>query len=232
MFDDLMRTITDYPANRTLFGFWDGVINIMLPFVLASIISVVYVRSHKGPGFNTNFLKTLIILSVTTSVLMMIIGSNIARAFSLVGALSIIRFRTAVKDSIDVGYIFIAIAIGMACGTGFYVIAGTLTVGISIILVTLEKLKFGDIKRDSLLLHTTTDQKIASAVLTSTLDSQLEQVTLISSTELQNENKTERTYLCYPKRDFSEDQLIRDLKTSAGNDCRVSIVYQTNPTPI
>jgi uncharacterized membrane protein YhiD involved in acid resistance len=68
------------------------------------------------------------------SIIMLVIGSNIARAFSLVGALSIVRFRNAVKDTRDVGYIFFAMAIGMAAGTRFYLLAVVSTIIISFIL--------------------------------------------------------------------------------------------------
>jgi uncharacterized membrane protein YhiD involved in acid resistance len=61
----------------------------------------------------------MVIMAVVVSLIMMIIGSNIARAFSLVGALSIIRFRNAVKESRDVAFYFLSMGVGMACGTGF-----------------------------------------------------------------------------------------------------------------
>ena len=66
--------------------------------------------------------------------LLLAMGSNIARAFSLVGALSVVRFRNAVKDTRDVGYVFFAMAIGMAVGTKFYVLAIVSTAAICLIL--------------------------------------------------------------------------------------------------
>lgn len=62
-------------------------------------------------------------MAVVVSLIMLIIGSNIARAFSLVGALSIVRFRQAIKDTRDIAFIFLAMAVGMACGTRFYLLA-------------------------------------------------------------------------------------------------------------
>jgi len=73
-------------------------------------------------------------MSMIVSIIMLIIGSNIARAFTLVGALSIVRFRNAVKDTRDVGYIFFAMATGMACGTRFYLLAIIATLVIAFIL--------------------------------------------------------------------------------------------------
>ena len=62
-------------------------------------------------------------MAMVVGIIMLIIGSNIARAFTLVGALSIVRFRNAIKETRDVGFIFFAMAIGMACGTRFYSLA-------------------------------------------------------------------------------------------------------------
>jgi uncharacterized membrane protein YhiD involved in acid resistance len=72
-----------------------------------------------------------------TSLVMMIIGNNIARAFSLVGALSIIRFRTPVKDTRDTAFVFFSLAVGMATGTGSHIIAieGTIVIGLLILII-------------------------------------------------------------------------------------------------
>jgi len=80
-------------------------------------------HTYRGISYSQSYVHTLIIMSMVVAVIMLIIGSNIARAFSLVGALSIIRFRNAMKETRDVGFIFLAMAIGMACGTRFYLVA-------------------------------------------------------------------------------------------------------------
>ena len=79
-------------------------------------------------------------MSMVVAMIMLIISSNIARAFSLVGALSIVRFRNAVKDTRDVGYIFFAMAVGMACGTRFYLVAIIATVVIGFLLWAMVRL--------------------------------------------------------------------------------------------
>jgi hypothetical protein len=68
-------------------------------------------------------LQTIVLVGVTVALIMVIIGSDIARAFALVGAMSIVRFRTPLKDSRDLVFVFAAIAVGMACGVQFHVFA-------------------------------------------------------------------------------------------------------------
>jgi len=75
---------------------------------------------------------------------MLIIGSNIARAFALVGALSIIRFRNPVKDSRDVAFIFMSMAVGMAAGTKFYLFAAIFTLVIAFIATSFHYFRFGE----------------------------------------------------------------------------------------
>jgi len=83
-------------------------------------------------------------MSMVTGLIMLIIGSNIARAFSLVGALSVIRFRNAVKETRDIGFMFLAMAIGMACGTRFYMLATFATAVFAVVISLMHRLDVFD----------------------------------------------------------------------------------------
>ncbi len=132
---------------------WNNiVINIVIAFVLGFLISLVYQWTHRGFSYSISFIHTLILLCMIISVVMMVIGSNIARAFSLVGALSIIRFRTVVKDTRDTAFVFFSLAIGMATGTGSHKIAIIGTVLISLIILMLNKFGVGSTKGNNFLL--------------------------------------------------------------------------------
>ncbi len=117
-----------------VFSTGDVVFTIILSFLLSLIIAWVYQTTYKGVSYTQSYVHTLIMMCMVVSIIMLIIGSNIARAFALVGALSIVRFRNAIKDTRDVGYIFFAMAIGMAAGTRFYLLATVSTIIISFIL--------------------------------------------------------------------------------------------------
>jgi uncharacterized membrane protein YhiD involved in acid resistance len=94
-------------------------------------VTWLYRITHKSPGFSQNFAYSLVLLSMITAVVIAVIGSNLARAFGLVGALSIIRFRTAIKEPMDIMYVFFSLAVGMAAGVGYYKMAviGTAFIG-------------------------------------------------------------------------------------------------------
>lgn len=108
-----------------IFAAWpDILLNVTVAFLLGLLISSVYRVTHKGMSYSQSFVQTLVLLTFIVSIVMMVIGSNIARAFSLVGALSIIRFRTVVKDTRDIAFVFFSLAVGMASGAGSYLVGG------------------------------------------------------------------------------------------------------------
>ena len=101
----------------------DILVNLLVAAILGLFISVVYKNTHRGLSYSQSFIVTIILVTVIVSMVMMVIGNNIARAFALVGALSIIRFRTVVKDTKDTAFVFMALAAGMAAGTSSYFLA-------------------------------------------------------------------------------------------------------------
>lgn len=102
-------------------------------FLLAIFIAFVYKKTYSGKFYNPSFVQTLIILPVLIAIVMMIVGENAAGAFTLMGALSIVRFRNSLKDIRDIGFILFAIAIGMAMGTKLFLFAILGTISVSVI---------------------------------------------------------------------------------------------------
>lgn len=139
-------------AGGDAFGLGEVVVALGLSFVLCLMIAYFYRQSHRGLSYSVSFVHAMIILGVTVSVIMLIIGSNIARAFTLVGALSIIRFRNPIKDSRDVAFIFVAMAIGMSVGTGFYLTAVVFTLFACFMSYALTRFEIGQTARREMLL--------------------------------------------------------------------------------
>lgn len=110
--------------------------------ILGGVISLVYIKTHKKDGYVPSFTITLVMLPVIISIIILLIGNNVARAFSLAGAFSIIRFRTNPGDSKDISYIFFTLAVGLAAGMGYISYAVLITVILSILVILLDKFKF------------------------------------------------------------------------------------------
>lgn len=120
------------------------IVNVLVSFICSFVVSLIYRFTYRGPGYSENFVNSIMFLSVITALVIMVIGNNLARAFGLVGALSIIRFRTAIKDTVDIVYIFLALALGMAGGVGYHKLAiiGTVIVGLILIIFSNTKFSF------------------------------------------------------------------------------------------
>ena len=123
------------------------VIRIAMTVLLSVVIFVSYYLSHRGTIYSRKFNVSLMILAVLTGTVMIVIGNNIALSLGMVGALSIVRFRTAVKDSRDTIYLFWAVIIGICCGVGSFFVAAA---GSSAVFLVL--LLFGAVKSDSRML--------------------------------------------------------------------------------
>src|SRR5258708_2333478 len=105
-------------------------IRLLLSLALGCVVAAIY-RWAKPPRNGTHaFATTLVLLCVVIAMVTQVIGDNVARAFSLVGALSIVRFRTVVQDTRDTAFVIFAVVVGMAAGAGAYLVAA---VGIPIV---------------------------------------------------------------------------------------------------
>lgn len=119
-------------------------LNFTFAFVLGLIIYISYRFSHSSAVYSARFNVSLMMLTLITTLIMNVIGNNIALSLGMVGALSIIRFRTAVKDPRDTAYIFWCIAVGIACGVSYYTLA---LIGTAVIFLTM--LVMGTIKSNN-----------------------------------------------------------------------------------
>lgn len=129
------------------------VINLVLALLSGLLIGVIYRRTHKGLSYSQSFVVTLVLMCVTVSAVMMVIGSNLARAFALVGALTIVRFRTVVKDTKDTAFIFFALTEGIASGTGNYMLTVFSTFFIGAVALMLSRTNFGSMHRSEFILR-------------------------------------------------------------------------------
>jgi len=129
------------------------VLNSLVAFILGLFIAWTYKKTHQGLSYSQSFVLTIIFVTIIIGFVMMVIGNSLARAFALVGALSIIRFRTVVKDTKDTAYVFMALAVGMGAGTGNYFIAVYATAFMSGVAWILYKFNFGVQKSSDFILR-------------------------------------------------------------------------------
>ncbi len=121
------------------------IFSLLLAFLFSLPIAWVYTFTKIEEEPDPSMVQTLVILTMVVTGVMIVVGSDLARAFSLVGVVAAVRFRNTLKDPKDAVYIFIAVAIGMACGFGVYLIAVWLSIAMSLTLLLMWKYRFGKI---------------------------------------------------------------------------------------
>ena len=142
-------------------------LSLAMAVVLGMLLYFVYRKTYRGTVYSKDFNLTLLLVAIITTLVMQAIGSNLALSLGMVGSLSIIRFRTAVKEPRDIAFLFWAIAIGLTCGSEMYLI-GLLGSLVLTVVVCLANLDLYDTTTYLLVLRTGTgavDEAALAAVL-------------------------------------------------------------------
>lgn len=185
--------------------------NLLVALACGIIIALVYRFIYKGPSYSVTYVNSLVLLALVTSIVMLVIGNNLARAFGLVGAMSIIRFRTAVRDVQDIVFIFFSLAIGMASGVGLHVIALAGTIFISLIAIVLVTFNFGaPRKREYLIQISFISDEENEKQIDSILKKHCKKIRLVNMKNL-GEDNVEVFYQVSYKRKEKSSELLRDL---------------------
>ena len=116
------------------------VLSFFVAFALGYLWATVYRKTHTGIAYTRSFFLTLLLIPSIVAMIMMAIGSNVALSLGLVGALSIIRFRTVIKDTKDMTFLFLAIGIGLCCGANVWLVGIIGTTSISLITIVMSKI--------------------------------------------------------------------------------------------
>jgi uncharacterized membrane protein YhiD involved in acid resistance len=186
--------------------------NLGVSLACGIVIALVYRFIYKGPSYSATYVNSLVLLALITSVVIMVIGNSLARAFGLVGAMSIIRFRTAVRDVQDIVFIFFALVVGMASGVGLHAIAIASTILISIVAMVLVSFNFGAPGKSEYILQLTyapskaTDEQVASV-----LKKYCKAVRLVNLKNVAEGGTMEMFYQFAIRRSHSSTELVTEL---------------------
>ncbi|MGM9926055.1 MAG: DUF4956 domain-containing protein [Bacillus sp. (in: firmicutes)] len=133
-FNDIFKS--SFLEKTTSFSIVDSLIGLLVAFAVGLFIYAVYKKTFVGIIYSHSFNISLIVMSMATALIIMGISSNVLLSLGMVGALSIVRFRTPIKDPMDIVYIFWSIVSGILCGAGFIplVIIGSILIGLVLLL--------------------------------------------------------------------------------------------------
>jgi hypothetical protein len=191
---------------------------LLAALVLGGVVALIYRLSRKGAEISSSFPVTLVLLSILIAMVTQVIGDNIARAFSLVGALSIVRFRTVVRDTQDTAYVIFAVVVGMAVGASdlWVAVIGILVVGFAAYLM-MARAKVFSAAQPALILNLRVGLGLdLEKLLDATLGSHLIERELMCVATARQGASLDVTYEARMKPEVSPDELVKALNRIEG----------------
>lgn len=221
-FDDIFKS--SFLEKTSSFSLTDSLIGMVAAFFLGLFIYYVYKKTFNGVIYSHSFNISLMVMTLTTALVIMGISQNVLLSLGMVGALSIVRFRTPIKDPMDLIFLFWSVAVGILCGAGFIplVVTGSLIIGIVIILfqnkIIVENpylliVKFGEAE---------TNKEIEKILSDSS------QKYMLKSKTILHDEETEVTYEVRMRN--NDAQLVSAISKVAGVSSSVMLSYDGNFT--
>ncbi|WP_413363965.1 DUF4956 domain-containing protein [Lysinibacillus sp. 3P01SB] len=221
-FDDIFKS--SFLEKTSSFSLTDSLIGMIAAFFLGLFIYYVYKKTFNGVIYSHSFNISLMVMTLTTALVIMGISQNVLLSLGMVGALSIVRFRTPIKDPMDLIFLFWSVAVGILCGAGFIplVVTGSLIIGIVIILfqnkIIVENpylliVKFGEAE---------TNKEIEKIL------SDNSQKYMLKSKTILHDEETEVTYEVRMRN--NDAQLVSAISKVAGVSSSVMLSYDGNFT--
>jgi hypothetical protein len=221
---DLIKELERFGDLTTSFTMLDVGVVFALSLTLSLLVGWVYRTTHRGVSYSQSYVHSIVIFGTVVAFIMLIIGSNIARAFTLVGALSIVRFRHAVKEPRDIAFVFMVMAIGMACGTRFYVLAVFATISLSGATILMNKLNlFAKVIRERILIVRVPSQNDYEQTFADVFRKYLDEFSLISMETVGEDEFQEAVYSVVLKPSAEPDRFIEAVREVNGHN-KVSLV--------
>ncbi len=216
MFDSIFSSVSSTSDTTITIG--SLLLALLMAFALGILLSAVYMKTHKDKTPSQSFALTIVMLPAIITIIILLVGSNVARAFSLAGTFSIIRFRSAPGDPKDIAFVLFSMAVGLACGMGYLLYGAIVAILLCAAMLMLEVFKFGKLRSSPKLLKITMPENLdyqgafEDILNRYTLKHNL---TKIKTTDLGS--LYELVYVVTTKDDIREKEFIDELRCRNGN---------------
>ncbi|WP_092450700.1 DUF4956 domain-containing protein [[Clostridium] fimetarium] len=213
MLESIFTTTTENTISIS-----SAILGLVAAIIIGFAIGISYMLASKKKGYNLDFIIGLVILPAIVSVVILLIGSNVARAFSMAGAFALVRFRSAPGSAKDIAVVFFSMASGLACGLGYITFAAIFVTAIIVVLLALSLSTFGEKKSCSKQLKITIPENLNYQ---SAFDDIFDSYT--QKTELRNVKTTnmgtlfELTFIVGMKTNINEKAFIDEIRCRNGN---------------
>ena len=193
-------------------------LGVAVAVVIGLVIAFVYTLISKKDGYNKSFIVGLALLPAIVAAVILLVGSNVARAFSMAGAFALVRLRSAPGSAKDISIVFFSMASGLACGLGFVTFAVCFTVLILVVLVIISVTGFGGSSEYKKQLRITIPENLNyMTVFDDVFEKYLSENVLRKVKTTNMGTMFELTYECRMKDDNTQKQFIDELRERNGN---------------
>jgi hypothetical protein len=216
MLDSIFASAAD--TTEAAFSLGNLLIALGIALVLGLLISFCYMKTHKDNAPSQSFALTLVMLPVVITIIILLVGNNVARAFSLAGVFTIVRFRSAPGDPKDITYVLFSVAVGLACGMGYVFYAVVAAVILCGVMLLLKALKFARPKSVQKLLKITIPEDLDyQNVFDGVMKKHTTDYTLIKVKTADLGSLFVLQYAITAKTDMDEKTFIDELRCRNGN---------------
>ncbi|HNW81877.1 MAG TPA: DUF4956 domain-containing protein [bacterium] len=205
-----LLTLQNSTQGNSIIGI---IFTVVLAFVLSTSIGLTYIKTFRGLSYSRNFVQAMMLSSIVSAIVMNAIGDSLARGLGMIGALAIIRFRTNLKDSRDIIFIFATLASGIACGVGAYLVG---IAGIAMFIGAAFLLYYSQTTRtsfyDGILRFTLANNESDTKVFAQIMNEHCKVYALITMKEVSQGTRFEYAYHIKIRDKSSNELLVRALK--------------------
>jgi hypothetical protein len=201
-----------------------SLVRIVVALLFGYLLGFVYRYTHTGISYSSNFTFTILTAALLSAAIIIVIGENVARAFALVGALAIIRFRTVVKDPKDLTFIFASLVVGMAVGVGLFAIALSIFTVFSLTAIIVKNGKIFAIDDFEHILRIRADGEVDVQVITNLLSIYVNRFQLLGFEYLSESNQSIITYELSSLSEENFNKLQENIHKSYGEKLNISFV--------
>ena len=195
-----------------------ALVTLLTALIMGGVIAFTYFKTQEPECYQRSLAVTLCMLPAVLSVIILFVGSNIARAFSMAGTLSIIRFRSAPGDPKEIGYVFFSVAAGLACGVGLYGYGALFVLILCLALILLERAGcFTPSQAQKVLKITVPEDLNRPAAFEEILEKYTGKYTLATVKTTDLGSLFELVYRVSLRPGVAPEELINDLRTRNGN---------------
>jgi uncharacterized membrane protein YhiD involved in acid resistance len=203
-------------VSASSIDFRAALLSMLVAFANSHILALVYVWSHRGLSYSQSFVQSLVLASVASAMMMLVIGNNIVWGIGMVGALALVRFRTNLRDSRDMIFVFVSLVIGLAAGTMAYSVAVAGTALFCAIAFYLGRISFGFKSYFDALVRFTVAAGDQSGTALDCLKQHCSRFALTVVQQVSQGEAVEHVYQVRFRREGSRQDLVRDLQRIAG----------------